>query len=260
MCNARLYRDSLLHQQRERDLELAHQVQQMLLPQCLPELPGYAFHAYYESAQEVGGDYYDFIPLPQQRLAVLLGDVTGKGVAAALVMAKFSVEARVCLQTEPEPAVAVSKLNTIMNRAGLTDRFVTLVAVVLDPATHTATLVNAGHPLPLLTCRATGTVAEAMPTDVVGTPLGVVDDCRYASWQVPLHPGDGLVLFSDGVTDAMDAGEQRFKTERVRAVAGSDPFAARETGERLIRTVKQHAAGCTQNDDMTLVCFGRAGE
>ena len=150
LCNARLHRDSLLLQRRELDLEVAQQVLRGLLPQGTPEVPGYQFYAYYEAAQLIGGDNYDFIQLPGQRLAILLGDVAGKGVAAALVMAKFSVEARVCLETEPDLAAALQKLNTLMVRAALVDRFVTLAAVLLDPATHTATLVNAGHPSPLL--------------------------------------------------------------------------------------------------------------
>jgi serine phosphatase RsbU (regulator of sigma subunit) len=119
---------------------LARRVQRTLLPPGPPDVPGYAFHAHYEPAYEVGGDYYDFIPLAGRRLAVLLGDVSGKGVAAALVMVKFSVEARVCLQTEPDAAAAVGKLNGLMTRAAMPDQFVTLAAAVLDPAAHTVTL------------------------------------------------------------------------------------------------------------------------
>ncbi len=259
LCNARLHRDSLVHQRRERDLELAHQVQRALLPQRLPEVPGYEFYAHYESAQEIGGDYYDFIPLPQQRLAVLLGDVAGKGVPAALVMVKFSVETRVCLQTETELAAAVSKLNALMTRAALSDRFVTLVAVVLDPATHTATLVNAGHPSPLLFRHATGEVEKATPIEVAGPPIGIIDGYEYARCEVQLLPGDGLFLFSDGVTEAMDAQGHQFRTKRIHAVLQSGRFSPRATGERLIQEVKRHASGCSQNDDITLVCFGRAG-
>src|SRR5947209_1601882 len=116
------------------DLELAREVQRGLLPPQLPEVPGYEFFVYYESAYEVGGDYYDFIPLPRQRLAVLLGDVAGKGVVAALLMAKLSADARSCMLTEPDPAAAVTKLNSLMTQSGIADRFVTLVAAVLDPA------------------------------------------------------------------------------------------------------------------------------
>ena len=258
LSNARLHRDLLIHQARVRDLELAQQVQRALLPQRLPDISGYDFYAYYESAQEVGGDYYDFIPLPQQRLAVLLGDVAGKGVAAALVMVKFSVEVRARLLTEPELAAAVTQLNALMNQSSLSDRFVTLIAAVLDPASHTVTLVNAGHPSPLLFRRAGGAVEEVVPAAVAGPPVGIGVGHVYRCCQVPLQPGDGLILFSDGVTDAMNPLGRRFRANGVRTVLQGGHKSARETGERLIQTVKQHAAGCRQNDDITLVCFGRA--
>lgn len=259
LCNARLHQEALINQRRQRALEEAQQVQRALLPQQMPDIPGYEFHAYYESAQEVGGDYFDFIPLPQQRLAILLGDVAGKGVPAALVMAKFSVEVRVCLQTEPDLAAAVSKLNALMSRVSLADRFVTLVALVLDPATHTATLVNAGHPSPLLVRHATGAVEEAAPARISGPPIGIHAVCDYAGCAVHLLPGDGLFLFSDGIIEAMNPQDCQFKSQGVHDVLalarGSD--SPRQTGECLIRAVKHHASGCSQNDDITLVCLGR---
>jgi serine phosphatase RsbU (regulator of sigma subunit) len=257
LTNTRLHRDSLALQRREQDLEVAHQVQHALLPQRLPNIPGYEFYAYYESAQQIGGDYYAFIPLPGQRLAVLLGDVAGKGVAGALVMARFSVEARVCLETEPDLASALGKLNTLMTRAGVSDRFVTLVGVVLDPATHSATLVNAGHPSPLLVRHATGKLEEAAPIRVAGLPIGVAEDHVYESCEIQLLQGDSLVLFSDGVPDALNAQERRFRVEGVRTVLESGKCSPREAGERLLQAVKHHGCGCSQNDDITLVCFGR---
>jgi serine phosphatase RsbU (regulator of sigma subunit) len=229
------------------------------LPQRLPDVPGYEFWSHYEPAQEVGGDYYDFIPLPGQRLAVLLGDVSGKGVPAALIMARFSVEARVCLEAESDPAAALTRLNAIMMRTGLADRFVTLAAVVLDPATHTTTLVNAGHTVPLLFRHATGQVEEVPPAEVGGPPIGIVDQHVYVSREARLLPGDGFLLFSDGITEAMDGEGRQFRTKGVHGVlqAGWSP---RQTGERLIEAVKRHSAGCAQHDDITLVSFGRTAE
>ena len=219
LSNARLHRDSLLRQARVRDLELASKVQLAILPRRLPDIPGYDFYAYNKSAQEVGGDYYDFVPLPRQRLAVLLGDVAGKGVAAALVMVKFSVEARACLLTEPEPAAAVSKLNALMSKAALADRFVTLAVAVLDPASHTIALVNAGHPSPLLFRRAAGSPwKKRSPSRIAGPPVGIDDGHDYTSCQVALGPGDGLILFSDGVTEAQDAPGLQFRPKGIRTV------------------------------------------
>ncbi len=149
-------------------------VQRSFLPLRLPEVPGYEFFAYYESAFEVGGDYYDFIPLPRQRLAVLLSDVAGKGVAAALLMAKLSADARSCMLTEPHPAAAITKLDSLMNRSGISDRFVTLAATILDHGNNSVRLVNAGHPSPLIYHRATRTVEEATSNGAAGVPIGVL--------------------------------------------------------------------------------------
>jgi serine phosphatase RsbU (regulator of sigma subunit) len=259
LSNARLHRDALRLQNRERDEEVGKHVQRALLPQHLPDIPGYQFFAHYESALKVGGDYYDFLPLPGQRWAILLGDVAGKGVPAALIMAKFSVEARVCLETEADLAAAVSKLNDVLARSALQDRFVTLVALVLDPAAHTAALVNAGHLSPLLVRRASGEVEEATPLAVSGLPLGVTAGHPFASSMVQLLPGDALYLFSDGIPDALNAQGHDFGTKGILAVLQSGNPSPREMGERLIQAVKRHALGCEQNDDITLVCFGRVG-
>jgi serine phosphatase RsbU (regulator of sigma subunit) len=220
-------------------------------------VPGYGFYAYYESAQEVGGDYYDFVPLADGRLAVLLGDVTGKGVSAALVAAKFSVEARVCLETNSNPAAAVDRLNTVMMRAAVPGKFVTLAVAVLDPATHAVVVVNAGHPSPLL-LRATEEVEEVASYDVSGLPIGIEEGTPYLSRSVRLEPGDRLLVFSDGVSEAMDANDRQFGTEGILSavqVASNSPLA---TGENLLQALKRHVAGCGQSDDVTVVCFGRS--
>jgi serine phosphatase RsbU (regulator of sigma subunit) len=232
-------------------------VQQGFLPRRSPEVPGYEFFPYYESAQEVGGDYYDFIQLGPQRLAIMLGDVAGKGVPAALLMAKVSADARFCMLTEVEPAAGITKLNTLVQQAGMADRFVTLVAAVLDYAKHSVTLVNAGHPSPLLYGKAAKTLGEATPRDIVGLPIGVVDGFEYSSCQVQLQPGDSLLIFSDGVTDAMDVNSVQFQIKGIYAAVQGRDFSPRGLGDRIVKEVKIHAAGQSQHDDITLVCFGR---
>jgi phosphoserine phosphatase RsbU/P len=241
------------------DLELARGVQRGFLPLRLPEVRGYEFFAYYESAYEVGGDYYDFILLPRQRVAVLLGDVAGKGVAAALLMAKLSADARYCMLTEPEPAAAFTRLNCLMNQSGIADRFVTLVAAILDPVSHTVTLVSAGHPPPLLYHRATRTVAEAISNDVAGLPLGVLDGFEYASCQVALEPGDSILAFTDGVTEAMDVQDFQLQTKGLYAAMQGETYSPRALGEQVVKVVKQFAKGHSQQDDIALVGFGRKG-
>jgi serine phosphatase RsbU (regulator of sigma subunit) len=238
------------------DLELAREVQRGLLPPRLPEVAGYEFFAYYESAYEIGGDYYDFIPLPRRRVAVLLGDVSGKGVVAALLMAKLGADARACVLTEPDPAVAITKLNSLMNQSRIADRFVTLVAAILDPESHTVTLVNAGHPSPLIYHRASRTVAEAMSNEVAGFPLGV-GGLEYASCRVSLQPGDCILAFTDGVTEARNVNNVLLRTKGVYAAVQGEVYSPRALGERVVKVVKQFAAGRSQQDDIALVGFGR---
>lgn len=241
------------------DLELARGVQRGFLPQRMPGVPGYEFFGYYESAFEVGGDYYDFISLSRQRMAILLGDVAGKGVAAALLMAKLIADARFCMLTEPDPAVAITKLNSLMNQSGIADRFVTLVAAILDPGSHTVTLVNAGHPSPLIYHRATCTVGEAISNEVAGLPLGVLDGFEYASCQVCLEPGDSILAYTDGVTEAMDVHDHQLQTKGVYAAVQGEAYSPRALGEQVVKVVKQFATGRSQHDDIALVGFGRTG-
>lgn len=256
--SALLHREALALQHRARDLELARQVQRALLPHSLPDLPGYAFFAHYQAADVVGGDYYDFVPLPGRRVAVLLGDVAGHGVAAALVMARLGAEARACLEAEPDPAAAIARLNALVARAALPDSFVTLAAAVLDPSSHTLTVVSAGHPPPLVR-KAGGAVEELLPVDAVGLPLGVLDATDYERREVRLGPGEAVLLFSDGLIEAMDADERQFGADAVRAVVASEGPPPQAVGDALAAAVRRHAAGCGQADDITFVCFARTG-
>jgi serine phosphatase RsbU (regulator of sigma subunit) len=255
--NARLHEVLLVRDRMRRDMELARAVQMSFLPKGLPQVPGYAFYAYYEPAQEVGGDYYDFIPVPQRGLGVMVGDVAGKGVPAALLMAKISSDARFCMLTQDQTEAAVVELNTYLHQAGLSDRFVTLAAGLLEPAAHRFTLVNAGHLSPLIYRKETGRVEEIMPREAAGFPLGVVEDFAYQACRVALQPGDCVLAFSDGVTDAKNRQDVDFQLNGIYAALKEGPYTPRAIGERVVKAVKQHSVGCKQHDDITVVCFGR---
>jgi serine phosphatase RsbU (regulator of sigma subunit) len=256
--NAKLHDSLVARAGLERDLRLAHQVQMSFLPKRPPHQPGYEFFAHYESAQEVGGDYYDFIPLPGPRLGIAIGDVAGKGVPAALLMAKVSSDARFCMLTENGPAEAVYQLNALMQEAGMLDRFVTLAVALLDPSAHRVTFVNAGHLPPLIYRASTGKVEEGVSRDSGGFPLGVADGIPYEAIGVDLEPGDSVALFTDGITEAKNKQEAEFSWEGARAVLNAGPPNPSAMGQRLVAAVKQHALGCKQHDDITVVCFGRA--
>jgi serine phosphatase RsbU (regulator of sigma subunit)/pSer/pThr/pTyr-binding forkhead associated (FHA) protein len=256
--NARLHEETVTRERFRRDLELATRVQTSFLPSSLPKVAGYEFYAYYQPAQAVGGDYYGFIPLPQGRLAVAVGDVAGKGISAALLMAKLSSDARFSFLAEANPGQAVAKLNDqLYPFTSPMDRFVTFAAVILDPARHTATLVSAGHPSPLL-ARKGAALQDVVSKTTTGLPLGMVEGCVYDSCQIVLQPGDNLILFSDGVTDALDMREKPFSMAGVHRVAQEvGAAAAAVLGERLIKAVQLHAAQREPHDDITLVCLGR---
>lgn len=258
---ARMYSTMLARASLEQDLERARQVQRSFLPKSLPRLPGYSFFAFYESAQEVGGDYYDFIPFPGgTRLAVMLGDVAGKGMPAALLMAKVNSSARLCSLTEKTLSDAMSRLNDQMQEASLLDRFVTLGACIVDQTRHDVDIANAGH-LPLLVYRkATDTIEEAHSRDLTGLPLGIAPSFPYETTTLTLEPGDFMVLFSDGVPDARNSADKEFHNEGVLNALRAGPMTVEAAGQRLVTAVQKHHAGCKQGDDITIVCFGRVGE
>ncbi|MCS7047084.1 MAG: SpoIIE family protein phosphatase, partial [Gemmataceae bacterium] len=241
----------------ERDLETAKKVQQSFLPKKFRQPAGYQFAAHYESAQEVGGDYYDFIELPDGRFGIMIGDVAGKGVPAALLMAKVSSDARSCMLTTSDLAEAVGRLNDNMQEAGLLDRFVTLGATLLDPKSHQVTLVNAGHFPPLVYRKATDTFEDGMARELAGFPLGVAEGIPYESATVSLAPGDCIIMFTDGVTEAQNKAAAEFGMTGVLEALKPAAKNPRSMVDALLNAVKEFAKGCKQHDDITIVAYGR---
>jgi serine phosphatase RsbU (regulator of sigma subunit) len=259
---AQVVAELLAREKERKEIEVARKVQVGFLPKTFPELGGYEFFAFYSPAQSVGGDYYDFINLPGGRVAVVLGDVAGKGVAAALLMAKLSAEVRYSMLTEPDPAKAVTLLNDQLIRGGIGDRFVTLALLVIDPAAHLVTLVNAGHINPLRLRHASGELTEVISNAESGLPLGLVMEYPYQAKVIPLEVGDTLLVFTDGVTDAERPDGKLFKdVDGVRLAVQTDPVHTdgrpSGLGNRLVRAVQRHADGRPQSDDIALVCVGR---
>jgi serine phosphatase RsbU (regulator of sigma subunit) len=262
---SRLLDEQIQRERIQRDLELGEQVQRSFLPQRLPEVQGYQFFAQYKSALTIGGDYYDFMPLRGGKWAALLGDVAGKGVPAALLMAKLSAEARYCMLTNEDPAEAVSCLNDILLHAGTMDRFVTLAATVLDPSRNTVTVLNAGHMTPLIFRRHAWTLEEAIPNERCGLPLGIVEGSKFESAKVELQPGDTVMMYTDGVSDALSVDNRPFTLDGIRAAVLNEtalaggPYRPDYIGKRVLDAVRKHSTGRAQNDDIALVCFGRLG-
>ncbi len=247
--------ERLQREQLERDLQLARRVQQGLLPSCPPEIPGYEVFDYYEAARHVGGDFFGYVPLSDGRLAVVLADVSGKGVSAALLMAALSADVRYCLASERDVAQAVARINESFLRGGWDDRFATLMVAVLDPASHRVTICNAGH-LPAFLRDPSGRVLQA-GAGLGGLPLGIDSDGRYRSCDVDLAPGETLVMFTDGVSEAMNAEQHCYGLEQVEKVLGATVGGAAMIGREILADVDRHVAGEPRSDDVCLVCLSR---
>ncbi|QEL19399.1 SpoIIE family protein phosphatase [Limnoglobus roseus] len=264
---ATLHESTMAREKLQKEIEIARKVQLDFLPRTLPVIAGYEFFSDYSAAQTVGGDYYTFIPLPDGRIAILLGDVAGKGVPAALLMAKLSAEARYCMMTQPDVPTAIQHLSDQLIRGGIGDRFVTMAALVLNPVTHRVTIVNAGHLNPMRFRATDRTLVEVITHEQSGLALGIVESYPYEAVEIGLLPGDTLLLFTDGVTDATspapaDAmfGYEGLTATIMKPTAGSPIDRPKALGERLVRAVRQHANGRPQTDDIAIVCFGRLVE
>jgi phosphoserine phosphatase RsbU/P len=260
---AKLHENTMAREKQQKEIELAQKVQLGFLPKAAPQVEGYEFFHTYSAAQTVGGDYYDFVKLQDGRVAVLLGDVAGKGVPASLLMAKLSAEARFCMLTMTEPGSAVTLLNDNLVNGGIGDRFVTLAVMILDPKTHKVILVNAGHMNPIRYTLGAKEYTEAITNDLSGVPLGLMEGFPYSHVEFSLEPGECLLVFTDGVSDAMSPDEVMFESINGihNSICGDSPQGPitrpKQLGERLFHAVRKHANGRPQNDDIAIVSFGR---
>jgi serine phosphatase RsbU (regulator of sigma subunit) len=252
--NAQLHESALKRRELERDMQLAKDVQQGFLPEARPALEGYEFFDFYQPADQIGGDYFDYIPLPDGRVAIAVADVVGHGVAAALLMAKLSAEVKFALYASPTPAGAVTRLNERLCSLNV-QRFVTLVLIVLDPASHHAVVVSAGHMAPLHR-RAKGKIEEP-GEPLAGLPLGVTEALGYRQSEFDIARGDTLVLYTDGINESIDAAGAFYTIERLREQVQKHGAAISAVGPAIVEDVKRFLGKAPQNDDMCLVCFGR---
>lgn len=253
--NAHLHQAAIKQRDMERELEFAMQVQLGFLPSKRPELPDYEFANYYEAAQHVGGDYYDYVEIPDGRIAITVADVAGKGVPAALLMARLYSAARNQLLTKPTAAAAMTALNAEIATGGLGHRFITCVLVVLDPKKHEATLVSAGHLPPL--CRTLdGTVTMIEGTEP-GLPLGIIPDQVFYQDVFPLKPGDTWLLYTDGVTEAMREDRQIYGTERLKKFVAQGPLELDALIKGVVDDIATYVGDRPPSDDVCLVGLQR---
>jgi serine phosphatase RsbU (regulator of sigma subunit)/pSer/pThr/pTyr-binding forkhead associated (FHA) protein len=262
--NAQLHKALVKQREMEHELQFARQVMQSLLPERPTSVPGYDFWAYYEPARHVGGDYYGIIPItadsPENgqlalRWAIAVGDVVGKGMPAALLTAKLSAEVRMFLRGNTTPVRVVEQLNHQFQDGGVLDLYITFLLVVLEIHQHRLSVVNAGHPCPLIR-RRDGRLEE-IGRPVSGLPLAIMPDYRYEMAETTLEPGETVILYTDGVTDAMNpAGERLGEAAFHKAIAAAEA-GSEAVGDAVVKAVQRHVADRPQFDDITLVCLSR---
>ena len=240
------------HERVKRDLEIAQQIQRQMLPLALPQLPTLHLHATTVPSRTVGGDFYDAIALDEHRIALLLGDVAGKGIAAAMQMARLMGELRACIRYSAAPEAVMCMLNTLLCQRNVPwHAFVTVQYLVLDLAQWTVTFICAGHP-PLLLRRANGQVLRLGSAPNI--PLGIEAGFRYRQETCRLVPGDLILLYSDGVYERRNPQGSTWGLEglvQILATAPTHPAAA-------IDAVQAAATAFTgedqHHDDTTMLC------
>ncbi|MBL8849550.1 MAG: SpoIIE family protein phosphatase [Planctomycetaceae bacterium] len=253
--SARLMVSHVEKQKQDAEMDIARRVQHALLPDEMPQIPGYEFFATYEAAQAVGGDYYDIVMLRDGRIGIAFGDVAGKGVPASLVMSRLSSAVRNIIEYVSDAADAVTRLNNHMCAKAVEGRFVTFILALLDPKKNKLSVVNAGHMSPLIR-RASGEVVE-FDDSTVGVPLGVVEGFEYQAVERKLEPQDTIVIYTDGVSEAMNPNSELYTIERLQSFVHQSTLSPAGLGPAIREDVKQHAAGRPQNDDITMFVFGR---
>ncbi len=236
------------------ELEVARSLQRDLLPRHAPELAGYRVAHSYRTANEIGGDYYDFLPLPDGRMVLAVGDASGHGISAGLVMAIANATLKTALDLDPSPPAVLGLLNRVLFRTGGSRAFMTLFYGVLDLATGELEYAGAGHPYPLLR-RRSGAIEELGEGAM---PLGLKADGTWRSRRTTFEPGDLLVLYSDGIPEAAGGADgDTFGFERLKGLL-AQPESPQLVHDRILRAVDRHLGELPIHDDLTLVVLDRA--
>jgi len=251
----RLHKRELKRELLDRDLSLARRVQQDFLPQRPPEVAGYGFAVEYTPAQAVGGDFFDFIQLSPSHVAVIAGDVSGKGVSAAIFGARVTSDFRYQSVGQTSPATILERVNRSLTHVSRDAMFATAVVAVIDTTNGQVEIATAAHPLGVLR-SASGWSRMVGATG--GPPIGIRDRATFPQTSHPLAPGDTVLFYSDGVTEAVNIGDDQYGNERLLAAIRPAGGSIREMTRALADDVARFSQGCEQRDDITIVAFGRS--
>lgn len=251
----RLREDAVAKAKLDEELRTAYTIQSRLLPAQLPAIGGYAFAGTNKPCRTVSGDYYDVVVRPDGRIYFIMADVSGKGITAALVMASVATAFTIFTRTDPTPADLVRELNVTLAPKTSPTKFVTMVVGVLDPATGTVELTNAGHVAPLVISKRG--VEQFTRTDMV---VGLFTHAQYRNQRVTLEDGDSLVLFTDGVTEAENEVEDQLGLDPIATLVSTmHGVAAPQVLETIERHVQTYMGTVPANDDVTMFALTRCG-
>jgi sigma-B regulation protein RsbU (phosphoserine phosphatase) len=252
--NARLNERDKLFLKMQEEVRLAARIQSALLPSHTPELPGYQVAGKNIPAQEVGGDHYDFIPVDSNRLVICLGDVSGKGLPASLLMSNLQATLRSQTFSNPSPRECVLRSNTLLYQSTSPEKFVTLFYCLLDRNSHQLTFTNAGHEFPFLVSR-DGAIRRLQTG---GLAVGMLEDFPFEEEAVDFGSGDILVICSDGISEAMNSDREQFGDQRLNeTIIRHKDDSAEAIIDAIIATVREHVGSAPQMDDITLVVVKR---
>lgn len=252
--NARLHREALEKERLEREMELASEIQRRLLPTVLPEISGFELLGWSRPAQEVGGDYYDVVDLPGGGCGLVVGDVSGKGMPAALLVSTVYSALRLLLDRLSVGPELVERLNRHIAETSTPNKFITFFLAEVNGSGPEMRFVNAGHNPPLLV----STAGETRELETSGLPLGLLPDSTYGIDSVELAAGELLVIYSDGITEAVSPDDEQFGMRRLREAVRA---CRDEPLDAIIRTIDrvtaEFACGMPQADDQTLLVLRR---
>lgn len=254
--NARLHLAEIENQRVEKELEVAGRIQQQLLPRELPQSAGYELSALTIPCHTVGGDYYNATKIDETRVVLTIADVSGKGIPAALLVSSLHAALHISLESGLTPVEVVSKLNQYIYNNSTSEKFITLLLAMYDSATRTLSYVNAGHCYPYIRC-ADGTVTTLTEGSYC---LGILPSVAYKEGTVQLAPSDTLVLYTDGVTEAMNRREELFGEERLETVLREGAgLSASDIQSNILAKVNAFSKGVAQSDDVTMMVLKVAG-
>ncbi len=255
--NARLYQQEQKKMAMEKELIAAREVQTNLLPKQVPQLPNFQIAARTIPAQEIGGDFYDFIRMDENRYEVVVADVAGKGLPAALLATLGKGVLYAHALQNPSPKVHLKQSNLILRGSVQRKSFITMLLAVADSDARSMTISNAGQCYPLLFRKRTG-ATEVLT--IKGMPLNFTDDIMCDECTLQMEPGDCMVLYSDGVSEAQNSMREFFGEERIQAIVTQHAHGPAEfLLQKIIDEVKLYSKGIPQSDDITVIVVKAAG-